>query len=42
VAIRESDIAQGKIPGVSGIQFEKVTFEDLAEDFLQDYKINRK
>ncbi|WDP92416.1 MAG: site-specific integrase [Desulfobacter sp.] len=36
---REGEIAQGKIPGV---QFEKVKFEDLAEGFLRDYKINQK
>jgi len=36
---REGDIAQGKIPG---IQFEKVTFDELAREFLQDYRINHK
>ena len=36
---REGEIAQGKIPG---IQFEKVSFEELAEDFLRDYRINNK
>jgi len=36
---REGEIAQGKIPG---ILFEKVTFEQLAEDFLRDYRINQK
>jgi len=36
---REGDIAQGKIPGV---QFDKITFDQLAEDFLRDYRINRK
>ena len=36
---REGEIAQGKIPG---IQFEKVTFDELAEDFLRDYRINQK
>ena len=36
---REGDIAQGKIPG---IQFEKVFFDDLAEDFLRDYRINQR
>ena len=36
---REGEIAQGKIPGV---QFEKVRFDDLAEAFLRDYKINQK
>jgi integrase len=34
---REGDIAQGKIPGVL---FERVKFDDLAEDFLTDYRIN--
>jgi integrase len=36
---REGAIAQGKVPG---IQFEKVTFDELAEAFLQDYRINEK
>jgi len=36
---REGDIAQGKVPGV---HFDKVTFDQLAEDFLRDYKINQK
>jgi len=36
---REGDISQGKIPG---FYFERVTFEDLAEDFLRDYEINKK
>lgn len=36
---REGDISQGKIPGV---YFDKVTFEELAEDFLRDYRINNK
>ena len=34
---REGDIKLGKAPG---IVFEKVTFDDLAEDFLRDYRIN--
>ena len=34
---REGDIAQGKMPG---IQFDKVTFDELAEEFLTEYKIN--
>jgi len=34
---REGEISQGKIPG---IVFEKVTFNELAEDYLQDYRIN--
>ena len=36
---REGEIAQGKIPG---ILFDKVTFEELAKEFLRDYKINQK
>ena len=36
---REGDIAQGKTPG---IQFEKVTFDELADGFLADYRINQK
>ena len=36
---REGDIAQGKTPGV---QFDKVTFDELAEEFLRDYRINEK
>jgi len=36
---REGEIAQGKMPG---ILFEKVTFDELAEDFLRDYRINQK
>jgi len=36
---REGDISKGKIPG---IYFDKVTFDELAEGFLRDYKINQK
>jgi integrase len=36
---REGEIAQGKIPGV---YFEKVRFDELAENFLADYRINQK
>ena len=36
---REGEIAQGKVPGV---HFDKVTFDELAEDFLRDYRINQK
>jgi integrase len=36
---REGEIAQGKIPG---IHFDKVRFDELAEDFLADYRINKK
>jgi integrase len=39
LALREGEIAEGKIPGV---QFEKVTFDELAENFLRDYRINEK
>ena len=36
---REGEISEGKLPGV---YFDKVRFEDLAEDFLTDYRINGK
>ena len=36
---REGNIAKGKLPG---IHFEKVTFDQLAEDFLRDYRINQR
>ena len=36
---REGEISQGKLPGV---YFEKVTFDQLAEDFLREYRINQK
>ena len=36
---REGEIAQGKIPGYF---FDKVTYEELAEGFLLDYRINNK
>lgn len=36
---REGEIAEGKIPG---IYFDKVRFEDLAKDFLTDYKVNER
>lgn len=36
---REGEISQGKI---SGIHFDKVRFNDLADDFLSDYRINEK
>ncbi len=39
LARREDDIAKEKTPG---IQFDKITFEDLAECFLRDYRINQK
>jgi integrase len=37
--LREGEISQGKIPG---IHFDKVRFNDLADDFLTDYRINEK
>jgi len=36
---RQGEISEGKLPG---IYFDKVTFEELAEDFLTDYRINGK
>ena len=36
---REGDISQGKVPGV---HFDRVTFDELAEDFLTDYRVNGK
>ena len=36
---REGEISEGKLPGV---YFDKVRFEELAEDFLNDYRINGK
>ena len=36
---REGEIAIGKLPG---IYFNRVRFDDLAEDFLNDYEINGK
>lgn len=36
---REGEIAKGEIPG---IYFDKVRFNELAEDFLTDYRINDK
>jgi len=36
---KEGDISQGK---VLGIQFDKISFEQLAEDLLRDYRINQK
>jgi integrase len=34
---REGEISQGKLPG---IYFDKVLFDELAEDYLLDYRIN--
>jgi hypothetical protein len=36
---REGEISDGKLPG---IYFDRVRFDELAEDFLTDYRINRK
>jgi len=36
---REGEIAAGKLPGIC---FDKVTFDELAGDFLTDYRINGK
>ena len=36
---REGEISQGKLPG---IYFDKVRFDELAEEFLSDYRINKK
>ena len=37
--LREGEIAQGKLPG---IYFDKVRFDELAEDFLTDYRVNQR
>jgi integrase len=36
---REGEIGAGKVPG---IVFDKVIFDELAEDFLRDYRINQR
>jgi len=36
---REGEISEGKLPG---IYFDRVKFEELAEDLLRDYRINKK
>jgi hypothetical protein len=36
---RDGEISKGKRPGA---QHEKVTFDQLAEDFLRDYRINQR
>ena len=36
---REGEISQGKIPG---IHFDKVRFDELAEGFLRDYRVNKR
>ncbi|UCB51411.1 MAG: site-specific integrase [Deltaproteobacteria bacterium] len=37
--LREGEIAKGKLPG---IHFDKVTFDELAEDFIGDYEFNNR
>ncbi|MFH2093849.1 MAG: site-specific integrase [Pseudomonadota bacterium] len=39
LARKEGDVAQGKIPGVL---FNRVTFDELSEDYLTDYRINKR
>ena len=36
---REGEIAKGQLPGIC---FEKIRFDELAEDFLTDYRINKR
>jgi integrase len=36
---REGEISQGNLPG---IYFDRVFFDELAEDFLRDYRLNNK
>ena len=36
---REGEVAEGKLPG---IYFDKVKFDELAQDFITDYRINGK
>ncbi|UCF74125.1 MAG: tyrosine-type recombinase/integrase [Deltaproteobacteria bacterium] len=36
---REGEISEGKLPGV---YFDRVRFDELAEDFLTDYRVNQK
>jgi integrase len=36
---REGEISEGKLPG---IYFDRITFNELANDFLEDYKLNRR
>ena len=37
--LREGEISKGEIPG---IHFDKISFDELAEDFVTDYVINQK
>ncbi|AOY60502.1 tyrosine-type recombinase/integrase [Desulfococcus multivorans] len=39
LARREADIAQGKVPN---IHLDKVGFEQLAENFINDYRVNQR
>jgi len=36
---REGEISEGKIPGV---YFDKIKFDELAEDYIADYRLNQK
>jgi integrase len=36
---REGEIAEGKLPG---IYFDEIEFDDLAQDFITDYQMNKK
>ena len=36
---REREISEGKLPGT---YFDRVKFDELSEDFLRDYRINKK
>jgi integrase len=36
---REEEIAKGEVPG---IHFDKIRFEEIAEDYLNDYRINQR
>jgi len=36
---REGEISEGKLPG---IYFDRVRYDELAEDFLRDYRINQR
>jgi integrase len=35
--LKQGEIAEGKLPG---IQFDRITFDDLAKDFITDYRVN--
>jgi len=39
LAKRQGEISEGKLPGV---YFDRVKFDELAEDFLTDYRVNQK